>query len=743
MKKGWILFSVFGLALLGSEASAARLADEVDLMIGTDGLGTSMPGATTPFGMIQLSPDTRAGNDDNIGYYYEHRDIGGFSFTHLNGVGNWGDFGNFLVLPTTGPRLLNREQATASFSHTNELAAAGYYRVKLDRYHVTTELTAAPRAGMIRFTYPAGDSRIQIDLARRIGMTNRWLRYSQQSVRAVDDHTIEGYMRCVDKDGGWGHGNDRVNYTLFYRAAFSKPFAKFGVCDGFRLFEGAKDYTGTNVLFFAEFPTSADEQVVLRAGFSYVDVEGARKNLEHDLPDFDFDAARQRARDLWDRAFELVQIEGGSRAERRIFATSLCRAFFDPRAIDDVDGRFRAADDKIYPRGSYTPRTIFSGWDVFRSEFPFLTLVRPDVINDEINSLMEVMRHTAPLRKELSRWDIFGCLSGCMLGQPAISVILDAYEKGIRGFDFELAYHQCLASSDHYRETRPNGITYGSLSETLEYAYDDWCFSRIATYAGHPDVAARYAAYALSYTNCWCPEVHCMRTRQWPGEKGEGKLNWLPWKGKLVDWQGTAECNPYQQGWFVPQDVYGLIRLMGGDKAFTDELETFFGKADPKFKPCPYYLHGNEPDHHVVYLFIYGGKPWLTQKWTRRICAAAYTDQPDGLCGAEDEGQMSAWYILSAIGIHPVCPGDGIYLLTSPVFPQARLRVRGGTFTVTALDNSPENIYIQSATLNGRSINRAWLTYAEIMNGGELVFQMGPQPNERWGAERPKGGIDK
>lgn len=738
-------------AIAASPSPVVPLVDAVNPMIGAitlegyggHGLGKTFPGAATPFGMVQLSPDTVTGGDNGCGYSWHHKTIEGFSFFHLGGVGWYGDLGNFQVMPTTGPRVLDREQACSPFSHDHERAEAGYYRVELERYGVTAELAAAPRAGIVRFTFPAtvDVSRVQIDLARRIGQRARFLRFSRQSVHVVDDHTLEGFMRCDDRDGGWGHGDGHVNYTVFFRAAFDRPFARCGVREGGApVLDGARDHVGSNTVFFAEFPGGG--ALTLRAGFSYVDAEGARRNLDHDIPDFDFGAVRARAHDAWARAFGGVDVEGGTPRERTIFATALYHCLIDPREIADVDGRFMDATGRPRTNAAYRARTVFSGWDVFRSEFPLLTIIRPDVVSDTINSLMDVMARTG--RPELPRWDLFGCASGCMIGHPAIPVIADAYQKGIRTFDAPLAYEQGRRSLEHqgnFSKSR-HGAVHGQLSETLEFAYDDWCLGRLAGMLGRPDDAALYDARSRAYTNCWSRDVGGMRARL--NNRDGYPDGWLDWHGREAQNQGTVESNPYQQGWFVPHDVPGLMALMGGREKFADELETFFEKTPTNFLWNNFYNHANEPCHHVAYLFVFAGRPWLTQKWTRRICENAYGDGVYGLCGNEDVGQMSAWYVLSALGLHPVCPGSGVYILTSPIFPKATLRLdpsycKGRTFTITAANASPANIYIQSAALNGKPLDRAWITHAELAAGGTLAFVLGPEPNKSWGLEPPKG----
>ena len=693
------------------------------------GLGKTFPGAATPFGMVQLSPDTITGGDNGPGYSYEHPTIEGFSFTHLSGIGWYGDFGNFQVMPTTGPRLLDREKACSPFQHAHERAAAGFYSVRLDRYHVTAEMTAAPRAGMLRFTFPSNETaRVQIDLGRRIGQKERWLAHSCQQVRVVGDRSIEGFMKCVDADGGWGRGAGRVNYTLHFRAEFSRPFAACGVWDKDRVLEDACDYTGTNTGFYAEFAPSS-EPLLLKAGISYVDTAGARANLAHDIPGWDFDAVRAAARVAWSDALGRVAVEGGSPRERTIFATALYHAFIDPRAIADIDGRYAGSDGKIYRTDAFTMRTVFSGWDVFRSAFPLYTLVRPDVVSDTVNSMMR-WTDLGP-RTTLPGWDIFGCLSSCMGGTPLVSVIADAQRAGVGGFDLAHAYDLVVRSVPP-RTAKPDATYHpGGLSATLDAVYYDWCASRLAAALDRADDAAFYGARAQCYTNVWCVDVGWMRSRL-----GDGR--WMPWKGRLAHNQGTSESNPYQSAWFVPHDVPGLARLMGGRARFTDELETFFSGTPDDFLWNDFYNHANEPVHQAAYMFAYTDRPWLTQKWTRKICRAAYGDDVFGLCGNEDVGQMSAWYVLSAVGLHPVCPGSGIWILTSPVFEKATLRCRR-PFTVIAHGASdPRNNYIQTASLNGQPLKRGWLKVEEITSGGMLELTLGQKPNEALFTEEPR-----
>ncbi len=725
------------------------------------GEGKTFPGAATPFGLVQLSPDTITGGDNGSGYSWPHKTIEGFSFIHMSGVGWYGDFGNFQVVPTTGKLKTERgingaeDGFRSRFHHETEIARAGYYAVTLDDYKIRAELTAAPRAGMLRFTFPQNDqSRIQIDLARRIGGTS-----TRQFVKVVDDHTIEGWMKCPPAGGGWGNGNGKANYTVYFSAQFNRPLKKFGVWSAeippdwtrkrediessryrqavasAKVLENCREQEGDHLGFFTEFPTKEGEQVLMKCGISFVNVEGARANLRHDIPDWDFDAVQKNARASWEKAFANVSIEGETDAQRETFATALYHAMIDPRAFSDVDGHYTGADGKVHQSRDFTYRTIFSGWDVFRSEYPLLAIVRPDVFNDSVNSLMEQAELSG--NGYLARWEIVGAESGCMVGDPAVSVLTEAYLSGIRGYDVQKAYDLCLQSVDstangrNRKEYLEMGYAPGSISITLENAYFDYCAGRFAQALGKTNDAKQLICRSLNYRNIYDPSVGNMRAKNRDG-------SWTPWKGATTEGQGCVESNPYQQGWFAPQDVAGLIDLMGKDY-FLSHLTEFFEKTPASFKWNEYYNHANEPVHNVPYLFAYAGAPWLGQKWTRFVMDHAYGPGLGGLCGNEDVGQMSAWYILSAVGLHPVSPVDGIYIIGSPLFRKVTIQLdpkyhHGKTFSVIAANNSPENIYIQSARWNGQPLNRSWLRYEEIAAGGRLELEMGPMPNKNWGA---------
>jgi predicted alpha-1,2-mannosidase len=741
------------------------------------GEGKTFPGPCAPFGMVQLGPDTITGGDNASGYSYEHNSIEGFSLMRMSGVGWYGDFGNLMMMPTTGPLELvsGREVGEgwrSGFTHATETMEAGYYSVVLDKYDIRAELTAAARAGVLRFTYPktdagTGTARVQIDLARRIGGTS-----TRQYVKVVSENAIEGWVKCPEAGGGWGNGAGHVNYTLFYRVEFSKPLRKFGIwsvdMDGFALHvgdemisdrfktqefydrvkkakvvEGAREMEGDHLGFYIEFATEKDEQVIVKVGVSFVDVDGARANLESEIGGKSFEAVRGEAVRGWDSALGAIEIEGATEKQRGIFATAMYHAMLDPRVITDVDGRYRAADGSVREASAFTPRTIFSGWDVFRGELPLMTILQPELVNDQICTLLEQADLSG--RGYLERWEIMGAYSGCMDGDPATSVILDAYQKGIRKYDLEKAYAACrqTAAGVGDKTNRPqndfyleHGYVPEQVSWTLDNAYFDWCVGQLAKGLGKTEDGELFHERGQNYRKIYDPEVQSMRAKDAAGK-------WIEWKRRTEFGQGCTESNPLQQSWFVPHDVPGLIKTMGAEK-FVAALEDMFEQTPETFAWNAYYNHSNEPVHHIPYLFVYAGKPWLTQKWARKIVDHAYGDEVNGIPGNDDVGQMSAWYVLSAMGFYPVCPGDGNYILGSPLFTKATIKLdrkwhAGGSFRIEAKNNSAVNCYIQSAVLNGKALNRAWIRHAEIVAGGRLDLVMGPKPNEAWGVSELPG----
>ena len=748
-----------------------RLSDYVNPIIGATtntqmakaehGLGKTFPGVATPWGMTQVSPNTITGGDNGSGYSYEHTTIEGFALTQMSGVGWYGDLGNFLVMPTTGPLHTYRgeeahpeEGYRSRYDKQSEVAKAGYYAVHLTDYDIQAELTATPHGGIMRFTFPENDcSRIQIDLARRVGGSS-----TRQYVERVDDYTIRGWMRCTPEGGGWGNGGGKADYTVYFYSRFSRPLEDYGVWsasfpEGTRrelgyvtsgefadivrkaeVTDRPERMEGDHLGFYTEFPTRKGEQVLMRTAISFVSLEGAEANFKAELKGENFDRYREQAARLWDKALEKIKIEGGTEDERVIFYTALYHTMIDPRDYRDVTGEYVGGDHQVHKTGAFKKRTVFSGWDVFRSQFPLQNLINPEVVNDMINSFITLAEENGT--EVYERWEFLNAYSGCMLGNPAIAVVVDAWKKGIRDYDVEKAYRYARNTADrighHEQGYSPGG---SGISETLEYAYFDWCVGEMAEGLGKVEDAATYRERGQAYRKIFDPEKGWFRVRNADG-------SWADWpeKGRLQEWYGCMECNPYQQGWFVPHDVPGMVEVMGGRDKVLADLESFFENTPREFYWNPYYNHANEPVHHVPFLFNRLGAPWLTQYWTRVICRDAYKNDLAGLCGNEDVGQMSAWYILAAAGFHPLCPGDTRYELTAPVFDRVEIMLdrryaKARKFVVSAEGNGPDACYIQSATLNGKPYNRCYIDHEDIIRGGELHFVLGTTPNKAWGVE--------
>ena len=708
------------------------------------GLGKTFPGATTPYGMVQVSPNTITGGDNGSGYSDEHKTIEGFAFTQMSGVGWFGDLGNFLVMPTTSElyKVAGKENNDSikgyrsAYNKATETAKAGYYSVELTDYHIKVESSATPHCGILHFTYPSSDqSRIQIDLARRVGGTS-----TSQYIKVVDDYTIQGWMKCTPDGGGWGNGEGKADYTVYYYAQFSKPLTNYGFWSAdipehwvrkrdevvsipyltrvsqAPVIKDKKELTGKHLGFFTEFPTKEGETVEMKVGISFVDMEGAANNFEQEIASKNFGQVKQKATELWNKELNRVRISGGTDDEKTIFYTAMYHTMIDPRIYTDVDGRYVGGDYKIHTADStFTKRTIFSGWDVFRSQFPLQTIINPRLVSDELNSLITMADQSG--REYYERWELLNSYSGCMLGNPALSVLADAYIKGIRTYDAEKAYRYAINTSRRFGN---DSLGYApeplSISTTLEYAYTKCFYEK-----------------GQAYHSIFDKEKGWFRPR-----KADGA--WVEWpeNARLKEWYGCIEANPYQQGWFVPHDIPGMVNLMGGKEKVIADLTDFFNKTPSNMLWNEYYNHANEPVHFVPFLFNQLEVPWYTQKWTRYTCEKAYANKVEGIVGNEDVGQMSAWYVLAASGIHPSCPGNTRMEITSPVFDKVEFNLdpsyyTGKKFTVIAHNNSINNVYIQKALLNGQEYNKCYLDFADIAAGGTLELFMGDKPNVEWG----------
>jgi predicted alpha-1,2-mannosidase len=725
--------------------------DYVNPMIGTAEHGHVYPGAAVPFGMVQLSPDTRDNTwDGSSGYHYSDGSILGFSHNHLTGTG-CPDLGNVLLIPTVGPLKLTPgghpgDGYQARFSHADEVSRPGYYSVLLPDYQVKVELTATAHVGLHRYTFPAtADGHVVVDLQHGIGNKVR-----EAQLTIEDDHTASGYRRSE----GWG--GEKVYYFVM---EFSRPFDSAGVAQGDKDVAG-KQTKGRETKGHFDFKTKAGEQILVRVGLSTVSVEGARNNLHTEMSDWDFNAVAKAASKQWNKALSVFTIETPDNNLRQTFYTSLYHTMVAPTLLSDVDGQFRGPDGKVHVASGYDYYTEISIWDIFRAESPLMTLIQPARVNDFVDTMLAHYtifgEHTLPV------WPEGGKETWCMIGNHAIPIITDAYLKGFRNWDANEALNDMIASTDKNREQLgayrdkgfiPTGDGVQSVSKVLEYAYDDSCIARFAKALGKNDIAEKYAKRSHNWQNVFDPSTGFMRGKNadgsWVTPFGEKEIN-------SINFNEYTEANAWQYNFFVLQDVPGLIAKLGGDDKFTARLDEMFDTKEiiPNLTMIPdvtgvigMYSHGNEPDHHVAYLYNYAGQPWKTQARIRQIASELYTNTPGGICGNDDCGQISAWYVFTAMGFYPVDPVSGIYVMGSPLLNKVTLHLdpkfaTGRSFTVVAKNNSPANQYIQSATLNGKPITRSWISNEEITAGGELVLKMGPTPNKDFGsamADRPPG----
>lgn len=557
------------------------------------GLGKTFPGAATPFGMVQVSPNTITGGDNGSGYSYENEYIEGFAFTQMSGVGWYGDLGNFLVTPTTGPLqvIAGRHKELGKgyrsrYSKKDEVARAGYYAATLTDYNVRVEATAAPHSGMLRMTFSQNkQSRIQIDLARRVGGTS-----VMQYVKKVNDNTIEGWMKCTPDGGGWGNGNGQADYTVYFYAQFSKPLKKAGVwsagipdnmqrkLDNIESLQydsliAKSDMTGNftekqgkHIGFYTEFATTANDVVLMKSGISYCSMEGARQNLQQEIPAWDFNKVSANAKALWNDQLSKIMVTGGTEDQKTCFYTAMYHTMIDPMGISDVNGHYPGGDGNIHTSQTFTKRSIFSGWDVFRSQFPLQTIINPAVVSDMINSLVELADQSG--KGYLERWELLNAYTGCMVGNPAVPVIADAYNKGIRNFDLQKTYLYAKNTCEKFGNGGPPHAM--DISATLEYAFDEWCLSQLADSLHHREDINLYAARSQRYRRIFDAEKGWFRPKN-----ADGSWQVWPAAGRLEDGYGTVESNPYQQGWFVPHDVDGMVELMGGREKTTADLVSF------------------------------------------------------------------------------------------------------------------------------------------------------------------------
>lgn len=720
------------------------------------GGGKTHPGACTPGGMVQLAPDTVTGGDNGTGYNYCYDTIEGFSFNHMSGIGWYGDLGNLQIMPVTGQTDLrsgsNREipfnKGTlgwkSPFSHDRETAEAGYYSVMLDRYNIKTECTVSSHTGMLRITYPEkSDARAIFNFSRRIGGKADF-----QEITIINDRKIEGKIICTPAGGGFGRGHGRITYNFNFVCEFSVPAVKMQFFANEELQkEGLSAFSHEDAGLLVHFGENLTAPVTIRASVSYTDIEGARKNLT-ETDGFTFDRMRKDAQDMWEEVFSCVDVSTTDETDLKIFYTCLYHTLLDPRYAADVDGRFNIGTE-ILKDDSYTHRTVFSGWDVYRSEFPLLSLIRPDMVNDEVNSLIKIAEFH---NSSYPRWELMGINSNCMVGDAGLIVVADAYVKGIRNYDVNKAYAIARASATRQKELFGKEFTsvYPScsqyekdafiplkISDTLEFLLSDYTLSRFAKAMGKKEDAVFFENRAKKYKNNYNPLLGFMAPK-----KDNGKFKWM-W-GRYDD-NCCVESNIFQQSWFTPYDVKGLARLFG-EKRTIKLLEIFFRKSKLGALWSNDYNHSNEPCHNITHYFSMLSLPHRTQYWTRRVQKEAYRLGAFGFCGNEDVGQLSAWYVLSALGFAQLCPAYPAYFINTPLFREAKIKLNkqyhscrnADTFTVKCDKDPLTHPYIEKAYLNGREIKTAYLTYDEITAGGEFSLILSKEPCENSLCEVPE-----
>ncbi len=742
---------------------AKKLSSYVRPLIGTEKMGHTYPGATVPFGSIQLSPETDTisyelngkYNGDVYkycaGYRYEDKTITGFSHTHFSGTGH-SDLGDFLIMPTVGPLKLNPGTAThpekgyrSRFSHEDETAEAGYYKVKLQDYNILAELTATTRVGAHRYTFPKSDqAHIILDLMA--GIYNYDDKNVWTYVRVADNQTITGYRQT----NGWARTR-----TVYFAMKFSKPFKSYGqknydgkrVYNGFwRKFDQTKNFpeiAGKQIRMYFDFNTEENEAIEIQMAISPVSQENALENLNKEIGQLSFDQIKAKAQEDWDKELSKIVIKG-TEDQKINFYTAMYHTFINPTIYMDVNGEYKGLDQNTHQAKDFTNYTTFSLWDTYRALHPYFNIIQPKRNNDMVKSMLA--HYDQSSLKMLPIWSHYANENWCMSGYHSVSVVADAIIKGNYTGDAKAALMACVATANKrnyegigdyidkgYIPVEKNGT---SVSNTLEYAYDDWAIAQLAKHLGETEIYNQFIKRSENWKNNFDKTIGFMRPRLADGSFKKD-FDILSTHG-----QGFIEGNSWNYSFFVPHNPDGLIQHMGGKKKFASKLDKLFSMhlPDEFFADTEDitregiiggYVHGNEPAHHVAYFYNWAGEAWKTQKQVRHILEMQYKSTPDGLGGNDDTGQMSAWYILSSLGFYPVAPGSEDYAIGSPAVENAVLHLENGkNFEIEAVNQKPENVYVEKILLNGKEIKNFTLKHSEIMNGGKITFYMSNKPKK-------------
>lgn len=696
----------------------------VNPFIGTDGPGNVYPGAQVPFGMVQLSPDNGIPGWDRIsGYFYPDSTIGSFSMTHLSGTGA-GDLYDIAFMPATVPYKDGRTETPKSehriyskFSHDRESASPGYYSVMLDDYNIFVELTATERCGMQRYTFGEDKlSKVFVDLDRALN----WDFTMDTKIEVIDSVTISGYRFSK----GWAD-----NQKLYFTAQFSRPFVAHNISA--REIMLKDENVGTGYIGEFDFDTKKGDKIIVRCAISAVSEANAAENLKAEMNTWDFDKVRNDADRNWNKELSKIEVSTDDLNEKTVFYTCLYQSMLAPTVYMDVNGDYRGADYEVHKADGFTNYTRFSLWDTYRAVHPLYTIMHPERVNDMVKSFIVFYKQHGMLPV----WNFEGQETDMMLGYHSVPVIVDAYLKGIGNFDAKEALAACVATAnrDDYRgigDYKKLGYVplteKESVSKTLEYAYDDYCIARMAEKMGEKDIAAEFFKRSQNYRNIYNPTTSWMQPRY-----ADGK--WIENFDSKEYSEHISESNAWHYFFYVPQDIEGLKDIMGGEQRFNEKLDSMFTYAPLPTDELPIfstgmigqYAHGNEPSHHVAYLYNWTKEQWKAQKYAREITTSQYKNTPDGHCGNEDCGQMSSWFVFSSMGFYPVDPVSGVYAIGSPIFDRVDINLHSGKkFVIITENNSPENVYIESVTLNGKPYESSFISHTDIMSGGEMRFVM-------------------